>query len=249
LSETDPQQAARLLRSSTHAVAFTGAGISTPSGIPDFRSAGSGLWERDDPMETASLLTFKRDPQRFYRWLQPLAEKIRAAQPNPAHLALAAMDGSLLKGVITQNIDGLHQRAGSNNVMELHGSVGSLTCLNCKNGYSASAFMDSFIDNFEIPLCPACSSVLKPDIILFGELLPELAWTDADEHARRADLMLVIGSSLNVFPAADLPASAVRRGTKLIIFNQTPTPLDRQAALVFRGDAAVSLEAVRSALN
>ncbi|MCO6450346.1 MAG: Sir2 family NAD-dependent protein deacetylase [Caldilineales bacterium] len=211
-------------------VALTGAGISTPSGIPDFRSANTGLWNFVDPMETASLWSFHAQPQRFYQWLQPLARSLVDAKPNPAHNALLQLERmGRLDAVITQNIDGLHQAAGSTQVVELHGHVRSLTCLNCGYGDSAESYLRAFLAKGELPRCPFCTSVLKPDAILFGEPLPEWEIVRAQELALRCDLMIVAGSSLKVMPAADLPALAKRRGARLIIVNMAGTAYDHLA--------------------
>lgn len=236
------ETAAGLLRSARHAVVFTGAGISTPSGIPDFRSAGSGLWERYDPMEVASLATFRNHPERFYDWLRPLLQGSVAALPNPAHAALAELEaGGILKAVITQNIDNLHQRAGSRNVFEVHGSLRTVTCLYCRETFPSEQFLDQLKENDGMPHCQRCQHVLKPDITLFGEMLPEQTWAEAEAHCAQADVILVAGSSLEVWPAAALPALAVEHGAHLIINNLTPTPLDNRADVLLPIDVAEAL--------
>jgi NAD-dependent deacetylase len=236
-------QAAGLLRAARHAVVFTGAGISTPSGIPDFRSKQTGLWERDDPMEVASLGVFQARPEKFYGWLRPLLQGIWSVEPNPAHFALAELEkAGIIKAVVTQNIDNLHHRAGSREIYEVHGSLRTMTCAACGETYPAEQFRaqlegaGSGAD--QMPHCPRCSRVLKPDITLFGEMLPADTWLEAEEHCRQADVMLVAGSSLTVFPAASLPELAQESGAHLIINNLTPTPLDRQADVLLRGDVA-----------
>lgn len=242
MSETrqaDLQSAARLLREARHAVVFTGAGISTPSGIPDFRSANSGLWERFNPMEVASIQVFRTNPERFYDWLRPLLRDILNAQPNAAHLALARMEtAGVIKAVITQNIDDLHQRAGSTHVYEVHGSLRTVTCPTCKKTYSSLQFREIVQQKNGMPRCPDCNRVLKPDITLFGEMLPADVWIEAEDHCRRADVVLVAGSSLEVWPAAALPDLALENGAKLIINNRTETHLDQSAAVILRGDVA-----------
>lgn len=228
-----------LLRYARYAVAFTGAGISTPSGIPDFRSARTGLWRQADPMQVASLTAFRRTPDVFFNWLRPLAQTSLDAQPNPAHAALAAMEQSgRLHAVITQNIDGLHQRAGSRIVHELHGSLSTLSCSKCRRRFALEPFRESFLTRHRIPLCPDCTIALKPDIVLFEEMLPQETWRQAEAAVARADVLLVAGSSLEVTPAANLPAEAARNGTKIIIVNFTPTWLDDQANIVIHGDVA-----------
>lgn len=233
--------AARLLKTARHAVALTGAGISTPSGIPDFRSPGTGLWEKDDPMEVASIYALRQNPARFYQWVRPLVSLLRQAQPNPAHVALAQLEAAgLLKAVITQNIDSLHQRAGSRVVLELHGHLRTATCLQCYRKTSTEG-LEEIVERGEVPRCSYCGGVVKPDTILFGEQLPEEVFIAAMEHARRADLMLVVGSSLMVMPAAKLPAITHASGGNLLIFNLQPTYADAFAAAVFHADVVETL--------
>lgn len=243
--------ARKLLSQARHAVAFTGAGISTPSGIPDFRSAGSGLWERQNPMEVASLSVFRAHPERFYGWLRPLLHGIWSAEPNPAHRALASLEkAGVLKALITQNIDDLHQRAGSSVVYEVHGSLRSMTCPRCGQEYPSRQFETILtVDSSSLPRCPNCSAVMKPDITLFEELLPIQTWEQAERHCRQSDVMLVAGSSLEVWPAAGLPQTAVENGAALIIVNLTPTPLDRHASVILRGDVAEILPALEQNMS
>ena len=240
--EAGLKTAAGLLRSAKHVVVFTGAGISTPSGIPDFRSAGTGLWEHFDPMEVASLGMFQTHPEKFYGWLRPLLQSIWAAQPNPAHLALARLEqAGIVKALITQNIDDLHQRAGSRNIYEVHGSLRSMTCAHCRETFPAEQFRDHLHGQDAMPHCPGCQRVLKPDITLFGEMLPAETWIEAEEHCIQADLVLVAGSSLEVWPAASLPALAVEHGAQLVLINLTPTPLDRNADVLLPANVAEAL--------
>ena len=169
------QQAAGLIQKAEYCVILTGAGISTPSGIPDFRSARSGLWTEYDPMEVASLTAFKQRPDKFFNWLHPLAQKILNANPNPAHEAISRIQhAGWIKSVITQNIDGLHQAAGSMEVIELHGSLTTLSCLTCRRTYPMQIFKSSFLESRLIPECSYCQSILKPDIVLFEELTATL---------------------------------------------------------------------------
>ncbi|HEC34910.1 MAG TPA: NAD-dependent deacylase [Anaerolineae bacterium] len=236
--QTALKRAAALLRQARYAVALTGAGSSTPSGIPDFRTPGKGLWEKDDPMEVASIYAFRRNPEAFYLWVRPLIHIMRSAQPNPAHLALARLEAAgRLKVVLTQNIDGLHQRAGSRHVLELHGHLRTVTCLDCFQNRPAEEVLEA-IERREVPRCPACGGVLKPDVILFGEQLHADVLTSAMEHVHRADLMLVVGSSLLVMPAANLPALVHANGGEIIICNKQTTYADAFAVAVFHGDAA-----------
>mgnify|MGYP001097153511 CR=1 FL=1 len=234
-------QAAALLRQARCAVALSGAGISVPSGIPDFRSPESGLWEQADPLAVASLNSFRRHPEAFYHWIRPLARTILEAQPNAAHVTLAQLEAKQrLEAVITQNIDGLHQRAGSRRVYELHGHIRAATCLRCHRMTSTDALIPTFVETGEIPRCP-CGGVFKPNVVLFGEMLPEHVWNAAVELVERCDVLLVVGSSLEVSPAADLPLYATAHGAHLVIVNLTPTPLDGLAEVVIHEDLAVVL--------
>lgn len=242
-------QAAELIRSAEYAVAFTGAGISTPSGIPDFRSANTGLWMKNDPMEVASLTAFRRRPEVFFNWLRPLARDILRAQPNPAHVGLARLEqAGLLKAIVTQNIDGLHQKAGARNVIEVHGSMTRLECPRCSRDYPAAEYAEALIADGIIPRCKGCTAILKPSITLFEEMLPHKAWDQAERACRRADLMLVVGSSLEVTPAAYLPVYALENGARLILNNLARTPLDSRADLILPWDAAEVIPAIAERL-
>ncbi len=218
---------------------LTGAGISTPSGIPDFRSTNSGLWEKNDPFEVASLSAFRYNPENFYNWLRTLAAGIYAAQPNPAHFALARLEkDDFLHTLITQNIDGLHQRAGSENVLEVHGSIRTLTCTSCYHQVDGNELAEAYLATGAIPYCQDCGSVLKPDVVLFGEQLPVRPWLKAQEACKQCDLMIVAGSSLEVLPVAGLPMRAIENGAHLIIINHSNTYLDVRADVVFHEDVA-----------
>ncbi len=237
--------AAELLRKAKAAVVLTGAGISTPSGIPDFRSEGTGLWSRDEPLEVASLNTFRTDPEKFYAWFRPLAGQIFNAQPNEAHLALARLEGAgPVHSILTQNIDMLHQKAGSKRVIEMHGTLATLSCSQCFQQVESAPYLKPFVDKGEIPACPNCGGVLKPDVILFGEQLPQMAWAAAQREARACDLMLVAGSSLEVLPVAGLPMQALDRGAHLVIVNHSPTYLGVRADAVLEGDVAEIIPAI-----
>ncbi len=244
-TQTNIQFAADLFRQSKHAVILTGAGISTPSGIPDFRSTGTGLWSKDEPLDAASLITFRTRPERFFSWFRPLAGQIFNAQPNAAHHALAKMEAAgKIKSIITQNIDMLHQKAGSKTVIEMHGTMQTLTCTQCYHQVQAKDYLQGFIDNGELPHCPNCSQLLKPDVILFGEQLPQAAVSKAQQDARQCDLMLVAGSSLEVLPVAGLPMQALDRGAHLIIINNTSTYLNVRADVEILEDVATILPAI-----
>jgi NAD-dependent deacetylase len=242
------RQAADLVRAARYVVAFTGAGVSTASGIPDFRSPGAGLWAQTDPYEVASLDAFVRRPAAYYAWVRPLARLIKAAKPNPAHVALAEMERrGFLKAIITQNIDGLHQAAGSRAVMELHGSHREATCLKCLKILPASAYMDQVIETGETPHCE-CGGVLKPNTVLFGEMLPVGTFYRAEQTTKQCDLMLVAGTSLEVAPASNLPALALSHGAGLIIVNRQRTDQDNGATVVIHDDVTRVLPAMVRAL-
>lgn len=233
------KEASGLIVNSEHAVALTGAGISTPSGIPDFRSPESGLWDKVNPMLVASVFAFRLRYQAFYEWARPLGEKFLKAQPNPAHYALAKLEEmGLLRAVITQNIDGLHQEAGSKSVFEMHGHMREATCLKCHKVIPLEkSVIKCFVDEGEIPHCK-CGGLLKPNVVLFGEELPRKILLEAWGEAENCDLMLVAGSSLEVAPASEIPLVAKRYGAKLVIVNNQPTPLDAQAEVVIHRDVA-----------
>ena len=238
-TQTDINFAADLFRQAKHAVVLTGAGISTPSGIPDFRSTGTGLWSKDEPMEAASLNTFRTNPERFFEWFRPLAGQILDASPNPAHTSLAVLEEhGYLKSILTQNIDMLHWKAGSKNVIELHGTLRTLTCSECYHKDMVEAYVVPFIENGALPICPECSGLLKPDVILFGEQLPQAALQKAQQETQKCDLMLVAGSSLEVLPVAGLPMQALDHGAHLIIVNNTPTYVDVRADITIQEDVA-----------
>ena len=242
------RQATELLRRSSHTVALTGAGISTASGIPDFRSPRSGLWSRSDPLEVASLWAFHADPERFYNWIRPLLRTVVDAQPNSAHRVLAEMEAHhCLSAVITQNIDSLHQRAGNRHVLELHGHIRTASCLACHTAHPSGDLWSQLLAG-ALPRCAQCGAVLKPDVILFGEPLPYEVLSAAQHEALACEAMLIVGTSLEVMPAADLPLLARRRGARLIVINRTPTPLDDQADVIIRDDVRRVLQAVAHGL-
>jgi NAD-dependent deacetylase len=242
----DIEYAADLFRESERAAVLTGAGISTPSGIPDFRSEGTGLWSRDEPLEVASLSTFRTDPAKFFEWFRPLAGQIYNAQPNEAHVALAQMENTgRVNAVITQNIDMLHQKAGTRNVIEMHGTLQTLSCTQCYRQVEYEDFLPPYIEKGTLPLCPSCGAILKPDVILFGEQLPQKAWLKAQKACRECDLLLVAGSSLEVLPVAGLPMQAIDRGAHLIIINQTPTYLSVRADINIYENVAEVIPLIR----
>lgn len=251
MSQKDTQQqiiqAAEILKQSKTTVALTGAGISTPSGIPDFRSPNSGLWEHVNPMEVASIAAFRLDPAKFYDWVRPLSTKLLQAKPNPAHYALAQLEAAnRLQNIITQNIDGLHQAANSKHVLEVHGHTRTATCARCYASVDASAIMQALMDGKEIPLCEDCGGPLKPDVILFGEQLPVHPLFESRIAVTNADTILVVGSSLEVTPISDLPHDALQNGSKLIIINIQETYLDNKADVVIHADVTEILPQIVS---
>lgn len=232
-------QAVSLIQQAQMVVGFTGAGISTASGIPDFRSPDCGLWRGVDPMAVASLVGFRQNPKAFYDWVRPLTKTTLNAQPNPAHLALARLEQiGKLHSIITQNIDMLHTKAGNKTIYELHGHMREATCIHCFKVYPAETILKTFLEDNEVPLCQHCGGVLKPNVILFGEQLPVREFQNAQDAAKKSDLMIIVGSSLEVAPASDLPTLAYRTGAKLIIINLEPTPADRFAEVVIHAKAA-----------
>lgn len=239
------QRARELFQKSRRAVALTGAGTSTPSGIPDFRSPGSGLWSQVDPAVVASLQGFLHEPANFYHWFAQTALDMAAAEPNPAHRALAELEErGVLRAVVTQNIDGLHQEAGSRYVLELHGSSDTATCLDCGRQVDGPKLIRQFLQTHQVPHCEICGGLLKPDVVLFGETLPLDVLQKAQQEIAQCDLLLVVASSLAVAPASQLPWLAIQRGTPLIICNLGTTWADPHADVVIQQDIAKSLPAL-----
>src|SRR6266487_1034479 len=199
IGAVDAPALARLIRANQPCVVLTGAGVSTESGIPDFRSP-TGIWAEFDPAEYASLPAFKVDPAKVWRFYKPRIAMLTDAEPNAAHLALAALErAGFVEAVVTQNIDLLHERAGSRNLVEVHGSIRTATCLSCGSTYRRDEVL-SKLEHAEWPTCDRCGAILKPDVVFFGELLPVDAIERAFELARNARLLLVVGSSLEVYP-------------------------------------------------
>jgi NAD-dependent deacetylase len=249
------EQAAGLLAHSHGAVAFTGAGLSTRSGIPDFRSPESGLWARldaagVDDSQAGTLQSFVRDPKAFYARMQPLFQLILAATPNPAHLALAELEAmGVLHALITQNADLLQQRAGSQDVIELHGSLATAACLGCYRVVPFRPLLERFLQDGITPRCETCAGVMKPDVILSGEQLPVRAVLAARHALRAADVILAAGTSLSGGPATALLETACAQGSKLILVNQMPTILDGQANVVIRLDVVEALPGIAQAVR
>jgi NAD-dependent protein deacetylase/lipoamidase len=245
VSENEAARLAELIANCERVVALTGAGISVPSGIPDFRSPGSGLWEKVDPMEVAHIDVFRRDPERFWHFYGDRFQTLEDKLPNGAHEALARLErAGLLDAVITQNIDRLHGKAGTVELIEVHGTIGHSSCLRCRERYPlADVRARQRADAAGVPRCD-CGLPLKPDVVLFGEYLPVDALQRAEQLASAADLMLCVGSSLEVYPVAQLPEMTLASGGKLAIVTQGATPFDRHATVRLSGDVVDELTGV-----
>jgi NAD-dependent deacetylase len=243
------ERLAELLRMSHRTVVLTGAGISVPSGIPDFRSPGTGLWEKVDPMEVAHIDVFRREPDRFWHFYGDRFASLRDVKPNRAHQIVAELEQrGFVQGVVTQNIDRLHRSAGSRNVIEVHGSIEWCVCPDCGGKVGIDRIMERLEAAAGAPECDACIAPLKPDVVLFGEMLPEQAMADAYALAAEADLILCIGSSLEVYPVASLPGVTRDNGGQIAIVTQGPTGYDDDADVKLQGDVVAELEAVLAAL-
>jgi NAD-dependent deacetylase len=246
---TAAERVAGLLREAERAVVLTGAGISVPSGIPDFRSPGTGLWENVDPMEVAHIDAWRRDPDRFWSFYGQRFASLTDKAPNEAHLVIAELERrGLVRAVITQNIDRLHRLAGTERLIEVHGSIDQSVCMQCRGKLPIDRVVELLADGDGAPLCPACVAPLKPDVVLFGELLPERALAEAQQLAMDADLMICVGSSLEVYPVAGLPAITHGGGGRLVLVTQGRTPYDHDADVKLDGDVVTELRAVLAAL-
>ena len=246
---TGVERLAGLLRDAGSVVALTGAGISVPSGIPDFRSPGTGLWENVDPMEVVHIDAWRRDPERFWHFYGDRFQSLRDKQPNGAHAALVELERrGVLDAVVTQNIDMLHRKAGTRELIEVHGTIEHSSCLACLAQYPLDEVRArQAADPAGVPRCD-CSRPLKPDVVLFGELLPEGAMERAGRLAANADVLLCVGSSLEVWPVAQLPDVTRSAGGEVAIVTAGPTPYDDVAAVKLDGDVVIELEAVVAAL-
>lgn len=240
---------AGLLSTAGSVVALTGAGISVPSGIPDFRSPGTGLWENVDPMEVAHIDAWRADPARFWHFYGDRFTTLREKEPNGAHHALVALErAGRLDAVVTQNIDMLHRRAGTSELVEVHGTIEHSSCLRCLKQYPLDVVRERLGAAADgVPACD-CGQPLKPDVVLFGEFLPEGALERAYALAAGADVLLCIGTSLEVHPIAQLPGVTQAAGGAVVVVTQGPTPWDGRAALKLDGDVVAELEAVVTAL-
>jgi NAD-dependent deacetylase len=243
-----PARLAALVRERRPCVVLTGAGVSTESGIPDFRSP-TGIWAQFDPLEYASLDAFRADPAKVWRFYAPRFAMLTEAEPNAAHRALAELERrGLVRAVITQNIDLLHERAGSRDVVEVHGSIRTSSCQGCGARYELAEVVAQ-LESADVPVCTRCEAVLKPDVVFFGELLPRAEIDRAYSLAREAGLVVVVGSALEVWPVAELPLETLRAGGTLAIVNDGPTALDDRAELKIEGSAGHNLAAVVDALS
>jgi NAD-dependent deacetylase len=239
------ERLAEIVRDNQPCVVLTGAGVSTESGIPDFRSP-TGIWARFDPLEYGSIEAFRADPARVWSFYAPRFSMLTEAEPNDAHRALAELEQrGLVRAVVTQNIDLLHERAGSRDVVEVHGSIRSASCPAC----GMRVPLADVLPLLTVPPCPECGAVLKPDVVFFGELLPEEAIDRAVELARSAGVLLVVCSSLEVYPVAGLPEETLGAGGRLAIVNRGPTPFDRRADVRIDASAGETLRALARALG
>lgn len=242
------ERAAAALSAGRRNVALTGAGMSTESGLPDFRSA-DGLWATVDPARVASLSAFRRDPMAFYEFYRTRLSSLAGAVPNAGHRALARLEAmGVLHLVVTQNVDGLHQQAGSRDVVEVHGNLRECRCAGC-GAVRPIGEMTRRLDAGTVPRCERCDGLLRPNVVLFEELLPVAAYERAEAACRACDVLLVVGSSLEVYPVAGLPELAVHSGARLVIVNREPTPCDPFAEVVARGNAGTVLPAIAGAVG
>jgi NAD-dependent deacetylase len=245
----DAARLASLITRSKSTVALTGAGISVPSGIPDFRSPGTGIWENVDPFEVATIDAFHRNTKRFWDFYRPRFELLGDKRPNPAHEALAELERrGQLDAVVTQNVDRLHRKAGTRRLVEVHGSIATSSCTSCGASWTLEE-VGSLFEEDGVATCTGCMGKVKPDVVLFGELLPEAAMDEARELAANAELMLCVGSSLEVYPVAGLPELTLAAGGSVAIVTQGATPYDGEAAVRMHGDVVDELTAVLAALD
>ena len=238
-------QGARMITEAQKTLVFTGAGLSTESGIPDFRSPG-GVWDKYDPSDFYfhKIMSDEKAREKYWQMSTEFYETMKDALPNRAHLAIKVLEerGKLLS-IVTQNIDHLHHKAGNSpdKIIEIHGTAFSVSCLSCGKKYDRNEIQTRLQSGLKVPYCDDCSGILKPDTISFGQSMPEDKMSRAMMHARECDLCIVLGSSLVVYPAASVPVHAVQHGANLIIINRDKTPLDDQANLVVHGSVSKAL--------
>lgn len=249
MSSDQARRLGELIAGSDSVVVLTGAGISVPSGIPDFRTPGTGIWEKVDPMEVAHIDSFRRDPALFWSFYRERLQALSDVKPNRAHEVLVEMErDGMVRAVVTQNIDTLHERAGQQEVIEVHGSIRTSSCSAC----GAKVLLEDLQQRFDdegVATCPLCQSALRPDVVLFGEMLPPDEMLHATQLAAAADLLLCIGSSLEVHPVAGLPEVTMAAGGRIAIVTQGPTPYDEVAEIVCSGDVVEELEAALAAVR
>ncbi len=228
------------LRAARRVAALTGAGISAESGVPTFREAQTGLWACYNPEELATPDAFRHNPKLVWEWYAWRQERVRQAEPNPGHVALVAMERRIAEFIlITQNVDGLHRRAGSHQVLELHGNLFRAKCLD------EDRPVENWPDSAEIPpRCPHCGALLRPDVVWFGEMLPACALRAAEQAAATAEVFFSIGTSALVYPAAELPFTALRAGAMVVEINPQPTPLSPHVTFSLNGPAGEILPAL-----
>jgi NAD-dependent deacetylase len=242
------ERLARLVEERQPCVVLTGAGVSTESGIPDFRSR-NGLWARYDPMQYATIEAFRRDPVKVWDFYGKRLDVLRDAEPNPAHHALAELERlGLVRAVVTQNIDRLHERGGSRELVEVHGSIRTSSCLRCGERVGFDEVV-RLLESAPAPPCPRCGAILKPDVVMFGEPMPEAETERAFALAHEAALLLVVGSSLEVYPVASLPQETLDAGGEVAIVNRGETPYDRRATVKLDASAGEALQALLAALS
>jgi NAD-dependent deacetylase len=242
------EKIADLIVNSRRFVIFTGAGVSTESGIPDFRSPG-GIWEKYNPEDFTyqRFLSSEEAREKYWKMSTEFYHTMKDVRPNAAHIAIAELERmGMVDCVITQNVDGLHQQAGSSpeKVIELHGTTRSVSCLTCRKKYSRDAVQEMIAKGVKVPKCDECNGILKPDTISFGQAMPEKETSEAYHRSSICDLFMVIGSSLVVQPAASMPVVAKRSGAKLVIINRDPTPYDNLADFVIHGPAGETMSAI-----
>ena len=239
-----PPELVAELRSARYVMALTGSGISAESGVPTFRDAQTGLWARYDPTELATPEAFERDPGLVWEWYSWRRELVRGAEPNVGHRALAELEQSIPRfSLVTQNVDGLHQRAGSRAVIELHGSIERTKCS------AEGTIVEEYDPDGKPPLCPHCGAFLRPDVVWFGEMLPQGVMRSATRAARDCDVLLSVGTSILVYPAAGLPHEALGAGATLVEVNPAETPISGMASFVLRGPASEALPSLVDAVR
>ena len=242
----DTERLYDLIASARRIVAFTGAGISTESGIPDFRSPG-GIWTKYQPIYFDDFMSSEEMRREAWRRKFATDETVLKAEPNAGHRALAKLvEQSRMSAIITQNIDGLHQRSGvpASKIIELHGNTTYATCLDCGHRHELAPIRKAFLGKGELPLCQKCDGIVKTATISFGQAMPEIQMARAQDETMGCDLFIVLGSSLVVYPAAGFPQVARRKGAKLVILNRDPTDQDDTADLVIHGEIGPTLSRV-----